>query len=309
MSLKQKEEITIWAFKDGKKGHEKQVEALISELSLYKKINLHEFEVWESHTSLPDLIIGAGNQTHKHILTAKKEHPSAISIVLMKPSLRPTQWFDIAVVPDFDTFYFTKPKNVITTRGVLSKYSERKIIPKTGLIVIGGKSRHYHFRKNVINQQVEWILNSKYKDYQWKITTSPRSPDLDVPKHSGNAEFFSWKDTAQDWLSNEMEQNEITFLTPESVSVLYEALSTNTKAYVFHHEHHTDGQYSTKRNTKVTRNIDKLKKEGVIGYIDTKRFLLSRSVKDINLKHPKKHLHLREVKDVVSKILNNLNSH
>ena len=50
MSLKQKEEITIWAFKDGKKGHEKQVEALISELSLYKKINLHEFEVWESHT-------------------------------------------------------------------------------------------------------------------------------------------------------------------------------------------------------------------------------------------------------------------
>ena len=49
MSLKQKEEITIWAFKDGKKGHEKQVEALISELSLYKKINLHEFEVWESH--------------------------------------------------------------------------------------------------------------------------------------------------------------------------------------------------------------------------------------------------------------------
>ena len=102
-----------------------------------------------------------------------------------------------------------------------------------------------------------------------------------------------------------MEQNEITFLTPESVSVLYEALSTNTKAYIFHHEHHTDGQYSTKRNTKVTRNIDKLKKEGVIGYIDTKRFLLSRSVKDINLKHPKKHLHLREVKDV-GKILNNL---
>ena len=52
MSLKQKEEITIWAFKDGKKGHEKQVEALISELSLYKKINLHASE--DSFISLGD---------------------------------------------------------------------------------------------------------------------------------------------------------------------------------------------------------------------------------------------------------------
>ena len=38
MSLKQTEEITIWAFKDGKKGHEKQIDALISELSLFKEI-------------------------------------------------------------------------------------------------------------------------------------------------------------------------------------------------------------------------------------------------------------------------------
>ncbi len=37
MSLKQTEEITIWAFKDGKKGHEKQIDALISELSYLKK--------------------------------------------------------------------------------------------------------------------------------------------------------------------------------------------------------------------------------------------------------------------------------
>ena len=71
MSLKQKEEITIWAFKDGKKGHEKQVEAFISEFSLFKTINLHQFTSWESHNSVPDIIIGAGNNTHKHMLTAK----------------------------------------------------------------------------------------------------------------------------------------------------------------------------------------------------------------------------------------------
>ena len=35
-------------------------------------------------------------------------------------------------------------------------------------------------------------------------------------------------------VSNQIRQNEITFLTPESVSVLYEGLSTKTKVYVFH---------------------------------------------------------------------------
>ena len=104
-------------------------------------------------------------------------------------------------------------------------------------------------------------------------------------------------------MSEEIKQSEITFLTPESVSVLYEGLSTNTKVYVFHHEHHTDGQYSTKRNTKVTKNIDKLKNSGQIGYIDSKRYLLSRSIKSADLVHPKINAPLSETKKVVQKLL------
>ncbi len=306
MSLKQKEEITIWAFKDGKKGHEKQINALISELSQFKQLKVYEFNSWEVHSSKPDIIIGAGNNTHKHMLLAKKEHPTAKTIVLMKPSMRPTQWFDVAIVPDMDKYYFNKPKNVISTQGVLSKYSDQETIPKTGLIVIGGKSRHYHFRKNVLSQQIEWLLNDIFKDYKWKITTSPRSPNLDQPSHPGNAEFYSWKDTAEDWLSNEMMQSEVTFLTPESVSVLYEGLSTKTMVYVFHHEHHIDDQYGSKRKTKVTRNINKLKKQGHIGYIDSKRHMLSRSIKSAEIIHPQKNIHLKEVKRVVKELLERL---
>ena len=303
MSLKQTQEITIWAFKDGKKGHEKQIDALISELSLYKKIRLFEFNACEKHDSQPNIIIGAGNSTHKHMLAAKADHPNAKTIVLMKPSLRPTQWFDVAIVPEMDKYYFLKPSNVITTNGVLCKYSEEETIPQTGLIVIGGKSRHYHFRKKVLTQQIEWLLNDVYKDYQWKITTSPRSPDLDMPQHPGNTEFFSWKDTPEGWLSNQIRQNEITFLTPESVSVLYEGLSTKTKVYVFHHEQHTNDQYGSKRSTKVTKNIDKLKKQGHIGFIDAKRHMLTRSIKAADLIHPNNDMHLCEVKEVVKKLL------
>jgi len=304
MSLKQKEEITIWAFKDGKKGHEKQIEALISEFEKHKRINLHNFTEYQNHDSMPDIILGAGNSSHKHMLKAKKNRQGAKTIVLMKPSLRPTQWFDIAIVPDMDKYYLGKPKNVISTKGVLSKYSDQKINKKTGLMVIGGKSRHFHFRKKVVQQQIEWLLNDKFDGYQWKITTSPRSPNMPTPKHKGNAEFFNWKETSSDWLSNEMQKNEITFITPESVSVLYEALSTKTKVYVFHNEKHASEHGES--STKVSKNIDRLKRDGSLGYINTKRFLLSRSIKDIDLIHPQKNIHLKEVKRVVEELLERL---
>ena len=62
-------------------------------------------------------------------------------------------------------------------------------------------------------------LNSEYKDYQWKITTSPRSPDLDVQKYSGNAEFLVGK--IQHKIGYQMKWSKVKLLlTPESVSVL-----------------------------------------------------------------------------------------
>tara|TARA_B100000965_G_scaffold329187_1_gene292560 strand:+ start:1 stop:717 length:717 start_codon:yes stop_codon:yes gene_type:complete len=238
------------------------------------------------------------------MLKAKKNRQGAKTIVLMKPSLRLTQCFDIAIVPDMDKYYLGIPKNVITTKGVLSKYSDQEIDRRKGLMVIGGKSRHFHFRKKVVQQQIEWLLNDKFDDYQWKITTSPRSPNMPTPKHKGNAEFFNWKETSSDWLSKEMQTNELTFITPESVSVLYEALSTKTQVYVFDHEKHASEHGES--STKVSKNIDRLKNDGSLGYINTKRFLLSRSVKDIDLIHPKKNIHLKEVKRVVKELLERL---
>ena len=80
MSLKQKEEITIWAFKDGKKGHEKQIEALIYEFSTRTKVQVVEidcstnFKNWpQNFKDYPDILIGAGNKTH-HFMLQVKDH-------------------------------------------------------------------------------------------------------------------------------------------------------------------------------------------------------------------------------------------
>ena len=309
MSLKQTEEITIWVFKDGKKGHEKQSQALIDEINKHRKVHVKEFSVIEKaeDQSIPNLIIGAGRWTHDCILAAKSQHPSAISIVLMKPGIKPTQWFDYAIVPDMDKFYFHKPNNVITTKGVLSKYSTQDTQEGTGLIVIGGPSRHYRFTggdQKILMQQIEWLINDEFKHLKWKITTSPRSPDFNKPKHSNNVEFFNWKETKPEWLSEEISKSEVTFITPESVSTLYESLSTKTKVYVFDMPLNSDN--NGKIRTKVTRNIDKLKKSKEIGFINTTKKFFSSVVESIELSNPENNNPLSEVKRVAELLLEEL---
>ena len=150
MSLKQKEEITIWAFKDGKKGHEKQVEALISELSLYRKINLFEFEMWESHTSVPDLIIGAGHKTYSYILDIKKsQKKSCKTVAILTPTFKKDH-FDLICAPSHDQNKYTNPKNVIFYEGSLAKVSLNEPDENVILVAVGGKNKHYHFDEDSI---------------------------------------------------------------------------------------------------------------------------------------------------------------
>ena len=82
---------------------------------------------------------------------------------------------------------------------------------------------------------------------------------------------------------------------------IFPCVRSAVQAMVF--EHHTDDQYGSKRKTKVTRNIDKLKKQGHIGFIDSKRHMLSRSIKSADLIHPNHDVLLCEVKEVVKKLL------
>ena len=164
MSLKQKELINIWVFKDGKKGHEKQIDALVDELRKSNKISLltvdcHEsnpvssffsyikgvpskeideatdnwvmegFDITSGMTpfgNYPDLLIGAGSKTHYQLLLAKKLSPNSKSIVLMKPSFKPTQLFDIAVVPHLDKFYLRTPEMSLQQRGYYRNIRQRR---------------------------------------------------------------------------------------------------------------------------------------------------------------------------------------
>ena len=303
MSLKHKEEITIWAFKDGKKGHEKQIEALIHELSKRKKVNTTDidcstnFKDWPKNiTVTPNILVAAGNKTHHFMLQVKDRLKTPKTIVLMRPSFKPTQLFDCAIVPENDRYLLYTPKNVLRSKGVLCKYFDKEPILGNGTILIGGNSRHFSFSQKLVSQQLKLILD-KFPKIQWKVSTSPRSPNFKIPDHKGNAEFFNWMDVEKDWLSNQMSQSEYIIVTPESVSGVYEALSTNSKVLVMHLDKR-QAQYGQVQ-TKVTKNIDFLKMSGEIGYISVIRKGIFGKLDDVKIHMPKKRKILKESKRIV----------
>ena len=127
---------------------------------------------------------------------------------------------------------------------------------------------------------------------------------ISAPAFSYNVEFFNWKETKPEWLSEEISKSEVTFITPESVSTLYESLSTKTKVYVFDMPLNSDN--NGKIRTKVTRNIDKLKKSKEIGFINTTKKFFSSVVESIELSNPENNNPLSEVKRVAELLLEEL---
>jgi len=102
-------------------------------------------------------------------------------------------------------------------------------------------------------------------------------------------------------LSNEMSTSEYTIVTPDSVSSVYEALSTNSKTIVFQLNLHQNQHGQVK--TKVTKNIDKLKKSQEIGYLDVIRKGVFGRMEDIKINLPKKSVPLKESKRVVDLLM------
>ena len=176
----------------------------------------------------PDLIIGAGQRTHLPLLMAKSAYGGR-TIVLMKPSL-PSTFFDLCLIPDHD-----KPpgqNNILSTCGALNT-----IVPSTnkdpgrGLILIGGPSRHYRWDEASLLAQISRILNEK--SVQWTLADSPRTPDSSRQAFKtlarNNLSYKPYADSGRDWLAQQLEHSATTWVSTDSVSMLYEALTSGSK--------------------------------------------------------------------------------
>ena len=242
--------IHIWRLIDGKPGHEKQSLGLVRALSKLRKVTCDDIKV--EHSILkqilqfllgrfplgqkfknPNLIIGAGHRTHFSILAAKRAYGGK-SIVLMKPSL-PYFLFDLCLVPEHDSP--PDRANIIPTMGSLNSLGldgQHPKKPSSHLFLIGGPSPHYLWDNNLIIDQVEQIVKKRQKSIQqWVLTTSPRTPKEFIEKlrerKLSDLKIFQFKNTKPGWVEEILLASENAWVTPDSVSMTYEALSAGCR--------------------------------------------------------------------------------
>ena len=232
----------VWRFSDGKPGHDNQSLGLVDALQRRTRIHCYDIPVQPGagrHLLLgrfpdggllpsPWLIIGAGHATHLPMLAARRARGGKTA-VLMRPDL-PRALFDLCVIPEHD-----RPRpaaNIIVTRGSLNRMqAERSQAQDRGLLMVGGPSRHYRWDHRRVVEQIAGVMRFSPVRH-WVLTTSRRTPPgfaeqvrKTIFNRNLKLSFVSWRETSDQWLGAQLRRSCCTWVTEDSVSMIYEALT------------------------------------------------------------------------------------
>lgn len=269
--------LVVWFFTDEKPGHLNQLKGLESRLSVHADIEPRWFSISNKKISwfdallkrfsyegesAPGLVIGAGTRTHKYLVAAKRSY-DCFSLVLMRPSL-PLSLFDAAVIPEHDSP--PVKDNILVTVGVLNNVVPRdhrvqsKAEQKRGLILIGGESKHYVWDETAILQQLESVLASSDNIDEWVLGNSRRTPESFLTalkeKKISKLKIVEHQNTDSSWLPLQMANSERIWVTPDSVSMVYEAITSGGATSIF--------ELQPKKETRVVKGVRHLLKNKLL---------------------------------------------
>jgi uncharacterized protein len=245
----------IWCLADGRPGHRRQIEGLVAQLQLRggpDEVHWIDVQPDERRRAFsdfvhrrfpagerlpdPDLIVGAGHSTHLLLLAARRARGGR-SVVLMRPTL-PTILFDLCLVPEHDLLSPLGRLNsfhVVPTRGVLNPFLPSATAdPATGLILIGGPSRHHGWSDVDLLAQLEQMRRLSPTNVTWTLTTSRRTPsefeqrlrdDLHAPDGVPPLAVVPCAATGSGWLADRLSRSRTVFVSEDSISMVYEALT------------------------------------------------------------------------------------
>ncbi len=240
----------IKAVLDGSPGHEKQTEGIIRALGTYiavdvtrlkiKKTILSDIIAWvkvlvglcwkTGKIENIDFVIGTGTHTHPHVIKMGCAG-EAKKIICMSPAGFLIKMFDLCFVPNHDR---PKPgKNVFLTIGPPNISVDKHLHKNdSGLILIGGVDEKSHvWDSDKICGHVEEIISSESVNLNWTISSSPRTPEEMENKISRfaagreNVSFFRFADTQKGWVEKQYDTSGIVWVTADSMSMVYEALT------------------------------------------------------------------------------------
>lgn len=239
-----KRAINIWRLSDGRAGHDNQSLGLVEALSRQHAVNAVTIDAngaWRGARNIlgrttssarPQLIIGAGHATHAALIMGAWRY-RARSIVMMTPSL-PYALFDLCIVPEHDGVQ--QRANIVYSNGALNRIQvSTDRTPTLALILLGGPSRHYRWDQDIILKQVNELIVAR-PQLQWIIATSPRTPHQTTQALSTieKAKLMRYEDTAPDWLPTTLARTSVVWVSEDSVSMIYEALSSGVPTGLVH---------------------------------------------------------------------------
>ncbi len=237
----------IYIISDGKKGHLSQTRglanALIEQARERAPERTHEcYEVditgmgWfaklfykgkELTYPRPDLILCAGHGTHLAALSLAR-HLRCLCMVCMRPSL-PTSMFDLCITPRHDLpDGFVANGSIFPTNGAINGIRPQPDIEKVQtLILIGGPSKSYNWDSELVLNQLSSI--ARLTPNTIVLTTSRRTPaDFvhDVTMACPNIRVVPVEETGPTWVAENLAKAKEVWVTQDSVSMVYEALSS-----------------------------------------------------------------------------------
>ena len=263
----------IWRFTDGKAGHDKQSLALVDSLMNQTKCRLFDFNVQGQRNPIlniifknyklpegitkPDIAIGAGHKTHLHLLAIKRCFNAKI-VVIMKPSI-PLIFFDLCIIPKHDGI--KNGPNIINIQSSLVKFnSNLKKKENTGLILIGGPSKHYFWDSKTVLEEI-CKISKKFKFRKLLLSTSRRTPfdflDQLNELNISDIKVYEYSKIKSDWLDKHINKVKNIWVTNDSYSMVTEALASGADVDIIGLKVKQDSKLS--KEMKVIKNNIKRK--------------------------------------------------
>ncbi|MBJ06785.1 MAG: hypothetical protein CMO40_06675 [Verrucomicrobiaceae bacterium] len=247
----------LWLVTDGKAGHENQTLALAKNLQELAPFRIHlagkSLREMRKTRDQPALVIGTGHRTHLPLLAAAR-HFECPSVVIMKPTI-PTVFFDLCFIPEHD---LKKPpaSHVVPTKGMLNLLPVA-VPPKKdrGLILVGGPSRHHGFEGRTLARAIQRIITDR-PGLSWDLTDSRRTPGefrREISKL--DLRFHPAEECPAGWLLDSMLASREIWVTEDSMSMIYEALTAQAKVGLL-------PMPRKSRQGRIARSIDRLVAEG-----------------------------------------------
>lgn len=277
---------------DGKAGHRSQALGLYKAMQRQSQQDVSFEEVAIEHLSSfnlflarghqqhptvqqkPDYILSVGSHTQLKALLLGQVFPKAKTVVLMKPKY-PFSWFDHVVIPRHDGV--PEQDNVILTEGALNPIvNEGRHEKNRILIALGGSSKRHQWNADKVLQTLQRIVAANAKA-EIILTTSRRTPAeflniLEQQNFSQKMQIFPVEQTPQGWIFEEMQQAEAVWVTEDSVSMIYEALTAGCKVGVI--------EIDRLKEDRITKSVDSLMAKGISDAVSIEKLSAATSIKE-----------------------------